>query len=207
MPWPSTGGGATTPIFKLTHYRPLGVAALEDKIVQKAVVDVILTPIYEEEFLGISYGFRPGRGAHDALDALAYAIERRKVNWILDADIRGYFDSISRDWLARFVEHRIALPALEPPRRGKHRAPRQPRQGLPRSAPPPLLLETFVQSDRFVGTSYRAANWIHVGQTQGRGKLDVHNQHALPKNDIWLYPLRRDFRRRLCAPLDPHPNQ
>ena len=56
---------------------------------------------------------------------------------------------------------------------------------------PPLLLETFVQSDRFVGTSYRAANWIHVGQTQGRGKLDVHNQHALPKKDIWLYPLRR----------------
>ena len=73
--------------------------------------------------------------------------------------------------------------------------------------PHPLLLETFVQSDRFVGTSYRAANWIHVGQTQGRGKLDVHNQHALPKKDIWLYPLRRDFRRRLCAPLDPHPNQ
>ena len=71
----------------------------------------------------------------------------------------------------------------------------------------PLLLETFVQSDRFVGTSYRAANWVHVGQTQGRGKLDVHNQHALPKKDIWLYPLRRDFRRRLCAPLDPHPNQ
>ena len=87
--------------------RPLGVAALEDKIVQRAVVDVILTPIYEEEFLGISYGFRPGRGAHDALDALAYAIERRKVNWILDADIRGYFDSISRDWLTRFLEHRI----------------------------------------------------------------------------------------------------
>ena len=87
--------------------RPLGVAALEDKIVQKAVVDVILTPIYEEEFLGISYGFRPGRGAHDALDALAYAIERREVNWILDADIRAYFDSISRDWLIRFLEHRI----------------------------------------------------------------------------------------------------
>jgi group II intron reverse transcriptase/maturase len=87
--------------------RPLGIAALEDKIVQKAVVDVILTPIYEEEFLGISYGFRPGRGAHDALDALAYAIERREVNWILDADIRGYFDSISRDWLIRFLEHRI----------------------------------------------------------------------------------------------------
>ena len=87
--------------------RPLGVAALEDKIVQRAVVDVILTPIYEEEFIGFSYGFRPGRGAHDALDALAYAITRRKVNWIVDADIRGFFDTISRDWLNRFLEHRI----------------------------------------------------------------------------------------------------
>ena len=71
----------------------------------------------------------------------------------------------------------------------------------------PLLLETFVQSDRFAGTSCRAANWTHVGQTQGRGKLDVHRTHALPRKDIWLYPLRRDFRRRLCTPLDPHPNQ
>ena len=64
-----------------------------------------------------------------------------------------------------------------------------------------------MQSDRFPGTSYRAANWTHVGQTQGRGKLDVHRTHALPRKDIWLYPLRRDFRRRLCTPLDPHPNQ
>ena len=87
--------------------RPLGVAALEDKIVQKAVVEVILTPIYEEEFHGISYGFRPGRGAHDALDAVAYAIERRKVNWILDADIRACFDTMSRDWIIGFLEHRI----------------------------------------------------------------------------------------------------
>ena len=71
----------------------------------------------------------------------------------------------------------------------------------------PLLLETFVQSDRFAGTSYRAANWTHVGQTQGRGKLDVHRTHALPRKDIWLYPLRRDFRRRLCAPLDSQLNQ
>ena len=70
----------------------------------------------------------------------------------------------------------------------------------------PLLLETFVQSDRFAGTSYRAANWRHVGQTQGRGKLDVHRTHSLPRKEVWLYPLRRDFRRRLCAPLDPHPH-
>ena len=72
-----------------------GVAALEDKIVQKAVVAVILTPIYEPEFLGFSYGFRPGRGAHDALDALAFGIERRKVNWIIDADIRAFLDPSS----------------------------------------------------------------------------------------------------------------
>ena len=71
----------------------------------------------------------------------------------------------------------------------------------------PLLLETFVQSDRFAGTSYRAANWTHVGQTQGRGKLDVHKTYALPRKDIWLYPLRRDFRRRLCAPLNPPPHR
>ena len=87
--------------------RPLGIAALEDKIVQKAVVDVILTPIYEPEFLGFSYGFRPGRGAHDALDALAFGIARRKVNWIIDADIRAFFDRLSRDHLLRFLEDRI----------------------------------------------------------------------------------------------------
>ena len=87
--------------------RPLGIAALEDKIVQRALVDVVLNPIYEEEFLGFSYGFRPGRGAHDALDALAYVIERRKVSWIVDCDIRRYFDEINRDWLIRFLEHRI----------------------------------------------------------------------------------------------------
>jgi RNA-directed DNA polymerase len=86
--------------------RPLGIAAIEDKIVQAAVV-AILTPIYEAEFLGFSYGFRPGRSQHDALDALAYGIKARKICWILDADIRSFFDSLSRDWLVRFVEHRI----------------------------------------------------------------------------------------------------
>ena len=70
--------------------RPLGVAALEDKIVQKAVVDNLLTPIYEAEFLGFSYGFRPGRGAHNALDAVTVGIERRKINWILDADVSQF---------------------------------------------------------------------------------------------------------------------
>ena len=86
--------------------RPLAVAALEDKIVQRAVV-ALLNAIYEEDFLGISYGFRPGRGTHDALDALCVGIDSRKVSWILDADIRSFFDEISQEWLTRFVEHRI----------------------------------------------------------------------------------------------------
>jgi RNA-directed DNA polymerase len=87
--------------------RPLGVAALEDKIVQRAVVEV-LNAIYEADFLGFSYGFRPGRGPHDALDALAVGIERTKVNWVLDADLRDFFTSLDHSWLVRFLEHRIA---------------------------------------------------------------------------------------------------
>src|ERR1700746_3507648 len=86
--------------------RPLAIAALEDKIVQGATV-MVLNAIYEEEFLGFSYGFRPGRGQHDALDALAVGITRRKVNWVLDADIQNFFGSVSREWLVRFLEHRI----------------------------------------------------------------------------------------------------
>jgi len=86
--------------------RPLAVAALEDKIVQRAVV-ALLNAIYEEDFLGMSYGFRPGRGTHDALDALCVGIDSRKVSFILDADIRSFFDEISQEWLVRFLEHRI----------------------------------------------------------------------------------------------------
>jgi group II intron reverse transcriptase/maturase len=86
--------------------RPLAIAALEDKIVQGATV-MVLNAIYEEDFLGFSYGFRPRKGAHDALDALAVGITTRKVNYILDADIRSFFDSVSQEWLVRFVEHRI----------------------------------------------------------------------------------------------------
>ena len=87
--------------------RPLGIVTLEDKIVQKAVTDTILVPIYESEFLGFSYGFRPGRGAHNALDALTVGIERCKIDWILDADVRAFFDNVDRDWLIQFLEHRI----------------------------------------------------------------------------------------------------
>jgi RNA-directed DNA polymerase len=86
--------------------RPLAVAALEDKIVQRAVV-ALLNAIYEEDFLGVSYGFRPGRGTHDALDALCVGVDSRKVSYILDADIRSFFDEINREWLIRFLEHRI----------------------------------------------------------------------------------------------------
>jgi RNA-directed DNA polymerase len=86
--------------------RPLAIAALEDKIVQGACV-MVLNAIYEEDFLGFSYGFRPGRGPHDALDALAVAISSRKVNHILDADIRDFFGSVNHDWLIRLLEHRI----------------------------------------------------------------------------------------------------
>ena len=91
--------------------RPLGIASLEDKIVQQAVVTV-LNHIYEEDFLGFSYGFRPGRSQHDALDALWVGITKRKVNWVLDADIRGFFDSLDHEWLMKFVEHRIADPRV-----------------------------------------------------------------------------------------------
>ena len=86
--------------------RPLAVAALEDKIVQRAAA-AVLNAIYEEDFLGFSYGFRPGRSAHDAMAALVVGIERKKVNWILDADIRSFFDTVNQDWLIRFVEHRV----------------------------------------------------------------------------------------------------
>ena len=91
--------------------RPIGIAALEDKIVQGAVV-TILNQIYEEDFLGFSYGFRPGRSQHDALDALTVGIERKGVKWVLDADIRGFFDNLDHEWLLKFLQHRVADPRL-----------------------------------------------------------------------------------------------
>jgi group II intron reverse transcriptase/maturase len=87
--------------------RPLGVPTLEDKLVQRAVVEV-LNAIYEPDFLGFSYGFRPKRSPHQALDALTVGIETRKVNWVLDADIRAFFETLDHEWLIRFVEHRVA---------------------------------------------------------------------------------------------------
>jgi RNA-directed DNA polymerase len=87
--------------------RPLGIAALEDKILQRAVVEV-LNAVYETDFRGFSYGFRPRRGPHDALDALSAGIFKKRVNWVLDADIRDFFTSLDQSWLAKFLEHRIA---------------------------------------------------------------------------------------------------
>jgi RNA-directed DNA polymerase len=91
--------------------RPIGIAALEDKIVQQGVV-TILNEIYEVDFRGFSYGFRPGRNPHQALDALSVGLHRKRVNWVLDADIRGFFDQISHDWIVKFVEHRVGDPRI-----------------------------------------------------------------------------------------------
>jgi group II intron reverse transcriptase/maturase len=91
--------------------RPIAICALEDKIVQRAVA-VVLNAIYEEDFLGFSYGFRPKRNQHDALDALMVGITTTKVNWILEVDIRSFFDEVNREWLTRFLEHRIADPRI-----------------------------------------------------------------------------------------------
>ena len=87
--------------------RPLGIASLEDKIVQRAAVEV-LNAVYEVDFRGFSYGFRPGRKPHDALDALSVGITDRRVNWVLDADIRDFFGQLDHAWLRRFLRHRIA---------------------------------------------------------------------------------------------------
>lgn len=91
--------------------RPIGIPVLEDKIVQRAAV-AVLNAIYETDFLGFSYGFRPGRSAHRALDALAVGIQTKKVSWLLDADIKSFFDTLSHEWLTKFIEHRIADPRV-----------------------------------------------------------------------------------------------
>src|SRR5450631_3464268 len=91
--------------------RPLGIAALEVKVVQQAVV-TILNEIYEVDFLGFSYGFRPGRSPHQALDALSVGLHRKRVNWVLDADIRGFFDQMSHEWTMKFIEHRVGDPRI-----------------------------------------------------------------------------------------------
>ena len=107
------GAYRARPVRRITIPKPdgrkrlIGIPALEDKIVQRATAEV-LGAVYEVEMLGFSYGFRPGRGAHQALDAVSYAIHGRKVSWVLDADIRGFFDAIDHGWLVKMIEHRIA---------------------------------------------------------------------------------------------------
>ncbi len=91
--------------------RPIAIAALEDKIVQRATA-AVLSAIYEADFIGFSYGFRPKRSQHDALDALVVGISSTKVNWILEVDVRSFFDEVSQEWLIRFLEHRIADPRI-----------------------------------------------------------------------------------------------
>ena len=142
------------------HYASY-IAALEDKVVQRATA-AVLNQIYEEDFLGFSYGFRPGRGQHDALDALHVGIERRKVSFILDADIAGFFDTVDQAWLLRFVEHRIGDPriirlirkwlkagVLERRDRGqttRTTEARDQRRGIPQGSPltPPTMVQTVV---------------------------------------------------------------
>src|SRR3982750_1432539 len=94
--------------------RPLGIAALEDKIVPQAVV-TLLNQIYEEDFRGFSYGFRPGRSPHQALDALSVALTRRRVNFVLDCDRRGFFDNLSQEWLPRVLHNCVGAPPPPPP--------------------------------------------------------------------------------------------
>jgi RNA-directed DNA polymerase len=92
--------------------RPLAILCLEDKVVQQAVATV-LEAIYEEDFVGFSYGFRSGRGQHDALDALHVGILRKRVNWVLDADIRGFYDAMSHTWIIRFLERSISVAEVD----------------------------------------------------------------------------------------------
>ncbi|MFK7822472.1 MAG: group II intron reverse transcriptase/maturase [Planctomycetaceae bacterium] len=152
--------------------RPLGIASLEDKIVQQAVL-WILQSIYEQDFLGFSYGFRPGRSQHNALDALSVAITGNKVNWILDADIEGFFDAIDHEWLIKFLEHRIGDPRILRLIRKWLRAGvsedgewSKTTVGTPQGAViSPLLANVYLH--------YVFDLWIHWWRQQGRGDVVV----------------------------------
>ena len=177
--------------------RPLGIAALEDKIVQRALVEV-LNAIYETDFLGFSYGFRPGRSQHDALDALAFGITRRAVNWVLDADIRAFFDSISHAWMMRFLEHRI----------GDRRVLRliakwlkagvmeegtwtEGTEGTPQGAviTPPTILQKSARSVRGVGAGW-VMRWLDAKDDVHVLPVDLNPLHQQTDQLAALLPIR-----------------
>src|SRR5258705_149011 len=172
--------------------RPLAVAALEDKIVQRATT-ALLNAIYEEDFLGFSYGFRPGRGTHDALDALCVGIESRKVNFILDADIRSFFDEVSKDWLIRFLEAmrerlgKFAL-TLHPDKTrliefGRHAAANRERRGLGKP-------ETF----NFLGFTF-------ICGKSRRGKFLLKRKTRRDRMRAKLQAIKQELRQRRHQPI------
>ena len=150
--------------------RPLGIPALEDKIVQSAVAEV-LSAIYEQDFLGLSYGFRPGRSPHDALRALHTAVMTQYVNYVLDADIRSFFDSVDHEWLLRMVAHRVADRRILGLIRGWLKAGvmegvqwAESEQGVPQGAGiSPLLANIFLH--------YVLDLWVHKKRKQMRGRV------------------------------------
>src|SRR5258705_333156 len=163
--------------------RPLAVAALEDKIVQRATT-ALLNAIYEEDFLGFSYGFRPGRGTHDALDALCVGIDSRKVNFILDADIRSFFDEMSKDWLIRFVEHRIGdKRIIRLIQNGRHAAANRERRGLGKP-------ETF----NFLGFTF-------ICGKSRRGKFLLKRKTRRDRMRAKLQAIKQELRQRRHQPI------
>jgi group II intron reverse transcriptase/maturase len=153
--------------------RPIGITALEDKLVQRATVQV-LEAVYEADFLGFSYGFRPGRGQHNALDAATVAIEQHKISWVLDADIRGFFDTMDHDWVMRFIGHRIADRRIQ---RHIHKwlkagvledgAWREVDEGVPQGGSvSPLLANVYLH--------YALDQWVHQWRSQyARGEVII----------------------------------
>ena len=181
--------------------RPIGILVLEDKIVQRAAVQV-LNAVYETDFLGLSYGFRPKRSAHMALDALAVGIRTRKVNYVLDADIRGFFDTLNHGWLMQFVGHRIAdkrvlrhiqkwlsAGVLED---GKHMVPEE---GTPQGGSiSPLLANIYLH--------YVFDLWVdHWRRTQAHGDV-ITMHHPVAEVGQWLGSVLRGHYRYYGVPLN-----
>jgi hypothetical protein len=195
--------------------RPLGIAAIEDKIVQAAVV-AILTPIYEAEFLGFSYGFRPGRSQHNALDALAYGIGARKIDWIIDADVRSFFDTISQDWLIQFLEQTLLVrepgdlaadrwwcaPSV---RAGKAKGPKPAMNGGESSDPTIVAMKSANESRRRVKERVEPrvgakGNALHCQKNLRRRRRGANQSHRPTKGQSAHSVERRRHRLRCEAP-------